>query len=88
MYDYVHGHTHRCDKKETRGRGKSLIGADVLKLLQARRRLIKQADNDTQVRYSDIIAAAIVTVCQYSLLCSTRNDPDFCSKTKRKRNRT
>ena len=57
VYNYVHGHTHRCDKKETRGRGKNLTGADVQKLLQTRRRLIKQASNKKRVRYSDIIAA-------------------------------
>ena len=74
VYDYVHGHTHRCDKKETRGRGKSLIGADVLKLLQARRRLIKQADNDKRVRYSDIIAAAKLGkhVCERTVADSMR----------------
>ena len=60
VYDYVHGHTHRCDKKETRGRGKNLTGADVLKVLQARRRLIRQADNNKRVCYNDIIAAAIL----------------------------
>ena len=57
MYNYVHGHTHRWDRKETRGRGKNLTGADVQKLLQTRRRLIKQASNKKRVRYSDIIAA-------------------------------
>ena len=58
VYNYVHGHTHRSDKKETRGRRKNLTGADVRKLLQTRRRLIKKASNLKRVRYSDIITAA------------------------------
>ena len=58
VYNYVHGQTHRCDEKETRGRRKNLTGAHVRKLLQTRRRLIKKASNLKRVRYSDIITAA------------------------------
>ena len=59
MYNYVHGHTHRFDKKETRGRRKNLTGADVRKLLHTRRRVIKKASKYLKrVRYSDIITAA------------------------------
>ena len=74
VYAYVHGRTHRCDKKETRGRSKNLTGADVLKLLQVRRRLIKQANNNKRVRYSDIIAAAKLGkhVCERTVADSMR----------------
>ena len=58
VYNYVHGHTHRCDKTEKRGRGKHRTNDDVRKSLQTRRRLIKQAASTKRVRYCDIIAAA------------------------------
>ena len=66
VYSYVHGHTHRFDKTEKRGRGKHLTNDDVRKLLQTRRRLIKQAANTKRVRYCDIIAAAKLgkSVCE------------------------
>ena len=66
VYNYVHGHTHRCDKTEKRGRGKHLTNDDVRKLLQTRRRLIKQAASTKRVRYCDIIAAAKLgkSVCE------------------------
>ena len=58
VYDYVHGKTHRQGAKETRGRRTTLTKADVRKLLQVRKRLIKQAKGGKRIRYCDVFEEA------------------------------
>ena len=43
IYRYIQGETHKLGAKEARGRPPALTRNDVLKLMQARRRLIKKA---------------------------------------------
>ena len=58
VYRYCRGETHVRGAEETRGRTSTLTKADVRKLLQARRRLIKRAKGQQRVRYIDIIQEA------------------------------
>ena len=58
VYDYVHGKTHRQGAKETRGRRTTLTKADVRKLLQVRKRLIKQVKGGKRIRYCDVFEEA------------------------------
>ena len=48
VYQYCNGVTHLRGAKESRGRKSTLTKADVRKLLQARRRLIKRAKGQQQ----------------------------------------
>ena len=59
VYEYCKGETHQRGALETRGRLPTLTKADVRKLLQTRRRLIKQAANQERVRYEDIEEAGL-----------------------------
>ncbi len=58
MYNYINGHTHKRNKDETRGRHAILTRADVRKLMQARRRLIKSAAGESAVTYAMIMDEA------------------------------
>ena len=54
IYRYLKGKTHRRGLVESRGRKKSLGKRDVLKLDQARKRLLKAADSRRRITYEDI----------------------------------
>ena len=58
VYNYINGHTHKRNKDETRGRHAILTRADVRKLMQARRRLIKSAAGESAVTYAMIMVEA------------------------------
>ena len=58
VYNYLTGHTHKRNKDETRGRHAILTRADVRKLMQARRRLIKSAAGESAVTYAMIMDEA------------------------------
>ena len=58
VYRYVNGMTHQRSADESRGRHKILKRADIQRLMQARRRLIKAADSEERITYNDIIDEA------------------------------
>ena len=66
VHRYVKGETYSGATKETRGRKRALAKADVRRLDQARRRLLREADNDHRVTYSDVMEEAGLegVVCQ------------------------
>ena len=55
---YVQGLTHKPETQETRGRKPILTKEHIRSLDQARRRLIRAADNDHRVTYKDVIEEA------------------------------
>ena len=76
VYDYVHGKTHVQGVSETRGRRNTLTKADVRKLMQTRKRLIRQAKGEKRIRYSDIFeeAALETQVSQRTMENSIRQE--------------
>ena len=58
VYRCVKGSTHKLGAAEARGRPKSLSKGQIRRLDQARRRLIKRANNQTRVIYAAVIAEA------------------------------
>lgn len=66
VHRYVKGLTHDPYTQETRGRKRALTKKDINTLDQARRRLIRMADNDVRVTYQDVIEEAGLEgqVCQ------------------------
>jgi hypothetical protein len=58
VYRYLKGQTHKLGAKEKRGSAKILTKQNIRSLDQARKRLIKRADNDHRVTYAAIIAEA------------------------------
>ena len=66
VHRYARGETHTPGTEETRGRKVVLTNNDKLRLDQARRRLIRKADNDYRVTYKDVIEEAGMEgeVCQ------------------------
>ena len=56
LHRFVNSKTHRRGRKETRGRKKLLTKADLLKLEQTRRRLIKTSQK--RVCYADVLKAS------------------------------
>ena len=66
VHRYARGRTHKRDAAETRGRKRALSKQSVRKLDQARRRLIKRADNQQRVTYAAVIKEAGLkdVVCQ------------------------
>ena len=75
LYRYLKGETHKRNRKESRGRPKSLRRSDVRKLMNARRRLIKAADNEYRVTYKDTIVAAGLeeASCQRTITFGAKN---------------
>ena len=73
VYRFAKGRTHRRGAIESRGRKRSLAGKEIRRLDQARRRLIKRADNEVRVTHADIIEeaglkhAACQRVCEDAL---------------------
>ena len=61
VHRYANGLTHDPTTQETRGRKRSLAKKDINSLDQARRRLIKKANNDHQVTYADVVKEASLT---------------------------
>ena len=51
VYRYINGQTHRRGRAEKRGRKRALTKADVRKITQTRRRLIKEATGEYRVTY-------------------------------------
>ncbi len=58
VYRYVGGVSHKRGRKETRGRKPILGTKDVQTLNRIRRKMIKSADNETRITYSDLIEEA------------------------------
>ena len=58
VYRFLRGETHRTGTSETRGRHKILTNADLRTLQQARRRLIKKADNEERITWKMVIDEA------------------------------
>ena len=58
VHRFVKGSTHKLTTQETRGRNTVLTKKDINSLDQARRRLIRRADNDARVTYSDVLKEA------------------------------
>ena len=58
VYRYAKGSTPKLGAAEARGRPKSLSKGQIRRLDQARRRLIKRANNQTRVTYAAVIAEA------------------------------
>ena len=58
VHRYVKGLAHKPNTIETRGRKPALSKQDIRTLDQTRRRLIKEANNDHRVIYSDVIEKA------------------------------
>ena len=58
VYRFLRGETHRRGTSETRGRNKILTNADLRALQQARRRLIKKADNEERITWKMVIDEA------------------------------
>ena len=61
VHRFVKGSTHKLVTQETRGRKPILTKKDVNKLDQARRRLIRRADNDSRVTYTDVLEESGLT---------------------------
>ena len=55
VHRYVKGQTHKPNSPETRGRKPVLTKMNILRLDQARRRLITKAKNAKRVTYSDVV---------------------------------
>ena len=66
VFRYAAGKTFKLGAKETRGRKRALSKQDIRRLDQARRRLIKNADDDLRVTYAAIVKEAGLegVVCQ------------------------
>lgn len=66
VFRYAAGKTFKLGAEETRGRKRALSKQDIRRLDQARRRLIKNADNDLRVTYAAIVKEAGLegVVCQ------------------------
>ena len=61
VHRYVNGESHVRGRSETRGRKRKLRKVDELRLDQARRRLIKQADGEYRVTHDDVMEEASKT---------------------------
>ncbi len=58
VHRFIRGDTHSQDLPESRGRHKTLARADIRKLQQARRRLLRAADCEHRVTWQDIVDEA------------------------------
>ena len=54
VYRFAKGLTHKRSSEETRGRKRSLSSSDVRTLDKSRRKLLKEADSEHRVTYTDI----------------------------------
>ena len=69
VHRYAKGLTHKRGAVETRGRKRSLSKQDVRKLDQARRRLIKRANNQHRVTYEAIVEEADLSHSPCQRIC-------------------
>ena len=70
VHRYVKGLTHKLGAVEKRGRKRSLSPRDVRALDQARRRLIKKANNNVRVTHADVVEEAGVGEKAGERLCA------------------
>jgi hypothetical protein len=54
VYRFINGTTHVRGQDDTRGRPKILTKGDIRRLDQARKRLLKEADGEYQVKWQDV----------------------------------